>query len=127
MGKMLTTIKNYEQQEENRCRRFNEKLQQCKCDIDENPELTSQYFNELEMLKSKLVEQSYVQNRSAIRHISNALLYVSNYRVREARKYGWVCGTYMTRARDHFEHWIKCHFSDTELCERVNSCAIKGA
>lgn len=116
---------NNEQREENRKKRFDEKLQQCKCDIDENPGLASQYFDELEILKSTLAEQSAIQNRGTIRRISNALFYISNYRVREARKNGWVCGTYMSRVRERFERWIGCLFSDTELIELVNSCAGK--
>lgn len=35
---------NNEQLEENRGKRFDAKLQQCKRDIDENPGLASQYF-----------------------------------------------------------------------------------
>jgi len=116
---------NNEQLEENRGKRFDEKLQQCKRDIDENPGLASQYFDKLEMLKSKLAEQSAIQNRSAIHRISKALLYISNYRVREVRKNGWVCGTYMSRVRERFERWIGCLFSETELCDLINSCAIK--
>ena len=113
------------QREENRKKRFDEKLQQCKRDIDENPGLASQYFDELEILKSKLAELSAIQNRSAIHRISKALLYISNYRVREVRKNGWVCGTYMSRVRERFERWIGCLFSETELCDLINSCAIK--
>ena len=40
---------------------------------------------------------------------------VSNYRVREARKHGWVCGTYMSRVRESFEHWVRMVFLEDEL------------
>lgn len=116
---------NNEQREENRKKRFNEKLQQCKCDIDENPGLASQYLDELATLKNRLAEQGTIQDRSAIHQISNALLFISNCRVQEARKNGWVCGTYMSRVRERFESWIRCIISDTELSELANSCAAK--
>ena len=79
----------------------------------------------LSVLKSKLAELSAIQNRIAIHRISKALLYISNYRVREVRKNGWVCGTYMSPVRERFERWIGCLFSETELFDLINSCAIK--
>ena len=117
--------RNNEQREVNRIKRFNEKLQQCKCDIGMNPGLASQYFDELEMLKSRLAEQGALQNMGSIRRISNVLLYIGNCRAQEVRKNGWVCGTYMSRVRERFEGWIRCIFSDAELSELVNSCAAK--
>lgn len=45
---------------------------------------------------------------------------VSNYRVREARKYGWVCGTYMSRVKESFEHWVRMIFLEEELTKLLD-------
>jgi hypothetical protein len=44
---------------------------------------------------------------------------ISNYRVREARKKGWVCGTYMSSVRESFGHWVQMVFCEDKLAELI--------
>lgn len=53
--------------------------------------------------------------RMVNRKIVRACMVVSNYRVREARKYGWVCGTYMSRVKESFERWVRMVFLEDDL------------
>ena len=59
--------------------------------------------------------------RTVNRKIVRACMVVSNYRFREARKYGWVCGTYMSRVKESFERWVRMAFLEDDLAKLLDS------
>ena len=57
----------------------------------------------------------------ANRKIVRVCMIVSNYRVRDDRKDGWVCGTYMSRVKKSFERWERKVFLEDDLTKLLDS------
>ena len=100
--------------------RFEKMLAAYKSDENKDPSLLVRYEEELPIFIEAVTTLDDKVYRTVNRKIVRACMVVSNYRVREARKYGWVCGTYMSRVREHFEHWVRMVFLEDELIELID-------
>ena len=87
--------------------------------LNDNPILPKIYEEEIPIFSNALTDLNDKSYRTATQKIVRACMSISSYRVREERKSGWVCGTYMSRVREHFEHWVQMVFREDELVELV--------
>ena len=102
-------------------KRFGKILEKYRHDLKEKPFLATLYEEEISMWGEALCKLNDKPNRTTIRKIVKACMVISNYRVREARKKGWVCGTYMSSIIECFEHWVEMVFVEDELAGLVDS------
>ncbi len=104
-----------------RRKRFEKVLDTYRQDLKDKPLLATIYEEEIPVFRKTVTELNDKPSRTANRKIVRACMVISNYRVWEARKNGWVCGTYMSRVREHFEHWVQMVFCEDELAGLVDS------
>lgn len=109
---------------ESREERFEQVLRLCEESIKENALLIEQYQKETYILKNAIAECATASNRAASRCVTQAVMEVSRYRVRDIRKKGWVCGTHMSRVKSQFERWLCWLFTEDELKELIRSCSL---
>lgn len=100
-------------------------LEKYRQDAKDDPIMPLLYKQELPILIKSAAELEDKSCRTAVQRIVKACMAVSEYRVREARKEGWVCGTHMSHVRDAFERWVKRAFSEDELAELIDCCVRK--
>lgn len=110
-----------ETKSELRRKRFEKVLDTYKQDMKNKPNLAAIYEEEIPVFIKAISELNNKSRHSTNRTIVRACMVISNYRVREARKKGWVCGTYMSRIIEHFEHWVEMVFVEDELARLVDS------
>lgn len=108
---------------ESRRKRFEKVLDIYKKDLTDNPILSTRYEEELPIFINAITELKDESYCTPSQKIVKACMHISNYRVREARKRGRVCGTYMSRVEKRFEHWVQMIFSEDELAELIDWCA----
>lgn len=87
--------------------------------LKNKPILKKIYEEEIPIFCKALADLNDKSYRTANRKIVRACMSISSYRVRGARKSGWVCGTYMSRVREHFQHWVQMVFREDELVELI--------
>lgn len=100
--------------------RFEKILAAYKSDENEDPSLLVRYEEELPIFIEAVTTLDDKVYRTVSRKIVRACMIVSNYRVRGVRKHGLVCGTYMSRVRERFEHWVRMVFLEDELIELID-------
>ncbi len=105
--------------------RFDMMLDKYKQAIKDNPDITKRYEDEIPIFAKAIIEQNDERSKTASRIITRAVMAISSYRGREARKRGWVCGTYMSRVRKHFECWLRDVFAEEQLSELI-TCFAEG-
>lgn len=105
---------------ERRGKRFEGMLEKYRQDVKDNPELVVKYEEEMPVFIQAVTALDDKRYRTANRKIVRACMVISDYRVKEARKHGWVCGTYMSRVKAQFERWVQMVFSEDELAELVD-------
>lgn len=105
-----------------RRKRFEKALGTYRQDLIDKPILSERYEEELPIFIKMVIELKDKPYRAPSRKIVRACMNISNYRVRESRKSGWVCGTYMSRVRERFEHWVQMTFSEDEMVELIDFC-----
>lgn len=119
-----TTLVQKELDEQTKCEirrvRFEKMLETYRREVNDNPNLAVKYEEELPIFIEAVNTLDNKVFRTANRKVVRACMVVSNYRVREARKYGWVCGTYMPRVRESFEHWVRMVFLEEELTKLLD-------
>lgn len=111
---------NKETKSELRRQRFEKALDTYRQDLKDKPILATIYEEEIPVFRKKVTELNDKPSRASNSKIVRACMAISNYRVREARKNGWVCGTYMSRVRERFEHWVQMVFCEDELAELID-------
>lgn len=104
---------------------FETALDSYRQNLKNKPNLAVIYKSEFPVFKKALTELNGKSSHTTYRIIVRACMVISNYRVREARKKGWVCGTYMSRIIEHFEHWVEMVFAEDELTRLVDSIVYK--
>lgn len=87
--------------------------------LKNKPILKKIYEEEIPIFCKALTDLNDKSYRTANRKIVRACMSISSYRVRGAGKSGWVCGTYMSRVREHFQHWVQMVFREDELVELI--------
>lgn len=102
-----------------RRQRFEKVLDTYREDLKNKPNLAAIYEEEIPIFRKAITETNDKSSHSANRTIVRACMVISNYRVREARKKGWVCGTYMSRVKERFEHWVQMVFCEDKLAELI--------
>ena len=93
------------------------KVQKIANEIKEDPKVFEQYKEELMILKEEILQQKNDGYKSAIKAITAAMLGVSRYRVRER----WICGTYMSRVREHSERCVSYLFAEAGVLVWINT------
>lgn len=106
--------------------RFEKILAAYKSDENEDLSLLVRYEEELPIFIEAVTTLDDKVYRTVNRKIVRACMVVSNYRVREARKYGWVCGTYMSRVKESFERWVRMVFLEDDLAKLLDSISKGG-
>ena len=101
--------------------RFEKILAAYKSDENDDPNLLVRFEKELLIFFEAVTTLDDKVYRTVNRKIVRACMVVSNYRVREARKYGWVCGTYMSRVKESFERWVRMVFLEDDLAKLLDS------
>lgn len=101
--------------------RFEKILAAYRSDENDDPSLLVRYEEELPIFIEAVTTLDDKLYRTVNRKIVRACMVVSNYRVREARKYGWVCGTYMSRVKESFERWVRMVFLEDDLAKLLDS------
>lgn len=101
--------------------RFEKLLAAYRSDENDDPRLLVRYEEELPIFIEAVTTLDDKVYRTVNRKIVRACMVVSNYRVREARKYGWVCGTYMSRVKESFERWVRMVFLEDDLAKLLDS------
>lgn len=101
--------------------RFEKMLAAYRSDENDDPSLLVRYEEELPIFIEAVTTLEDKVYRTVYRKIVRACMVVSNYRVREARKYGWVCGTYMSRVKESFERWVRMVFLEDDLAKLFDS------
>lgn len=101
--------------------RFEKILAAYRSDENDDPSLLVRYEEELPIFIEAVTTLDDKVYRTVNRKIVRACMVVSNYRVREARKYGWVCGTYMSRVKESFERWVRMVFLEDDLAKLLDS------
>ena len=104
-----------------RRKRFEKTLETYRQDMKEKPFLAAIYEKELPVWGKALYDLNDKPIRTPNKKIVRACMAISNYRVRDAIKNGWVCGTYMARIKERFEHWVEMVFGEDELAGLVDS------
>lgn len=89
-------------------------------DLKNKPNLAAIYEDEIPVFRKAITELNNKSSHSTNRTTVRACMVISNYRVREARKKGWVCGTYMSRVIERFEYWVQMVFGEDELAELID-------
>lgn len=117
------TYKEIDEQTKRRlCSERSEKiLATYRSDENDDPSLLVRYEEELPIFIEAVTTLDDKVYRTVNRKIVRACMVVSNYRVREARKYGWVCGTYMSRVKESFERWVRIVFLEDDLAKLLDS------
>lgn len=103
-----------------RRKRFEKVLDTYRQDLKNKPNLATIYEEEIPVFRKAVTELNDKSGNSSNRTIVSACMVISNYRVREAIKKGWVCGTYMSRVIERFEHWVQMVFCEDELAELID-------
>ena len=91
--------------------------------LEETPDLAQQYQSELPLLKQAIAEEaanSMTKRPDLI--LTQAIMVISRYRVREYRHKGWVCGTHSSKVRDYFRRKLNFIYSTEELKALVQYC-----
>lgn len=102
---------------------FRDKLLEFKSELDKNPNHFKRYEIEAALLKSEIAKQGLNKNHSFFRNITNAVMEIGYFRVREILKNGWICGTYMSRVIAHHECLVRYLFLEDELEKLIMCCA----
>lgn len=105
--------------------RFEKMLTAYRSDENVDPNLLVRFEEELPIFIEAVTKLDDKVYRTAYRKVVRACMVVSNYRIKEERKYGWGCGTYMSHVREHFEHWVRMVFLEDELMNLLD-CISKG-
>ena len=105
-----------------RRKRFEKALGTYRQDLIDKPILIERYEEELPIFVKMVIALKDKPYCAPSQKIVRVCMNISNYRVREARKSGWVCGTYMSRVRERFEHWVQMTFSEGEMAELIDFC-----
>ena len=101
--------------------RFEKMLAAYRSDENDDPNLLVRFEEELPIFIEAVTTLDDKVYRTVNRKIVRACMVVSNYRVREARKYGWVCGTYTSRVKESFERWVRMVFLEDDLAKLLDS------
>jgi len=101
--------------------RFEKILAAYRSDENDDPSLLVRYEEELPIFIEAVTTLDDKVYRTVNRKIVRACMVVSNYRFRAARKYGWVCGTYMSRVKESFERWVRMVFLEDDLAKLLDS------
>lgn len=102
---------------------FKDKLLEFRSELDKNPNRFRKYEIEAALLKREIAKQGLSKERSVFRNITNAVMEIGNFRVREKIKNGWICGTYMSRVIAHHEDLVRYLFLEDELEKLIMCCA----
>lgn len=102
---------------------FKDKLLEFRSELDKNPNRFKRYEIESALLKSEIAKQGLNKNRSVFRNITNAVMEIGYFRVRDKLKNGWICGTYMSRVIAHHERLVRYLFLEEEL-EKLIVCCV---
>lgn len=89
---------------------------------DQAERLDKQYCKEILLLKSAIAKRADESECEPVKIITDAVMEISNYRVREKRKTGWVCGTQVAHVSDRLQQWINYYFADNVLEELIRYC-----
>lgn len=106
-----------------RRKRLEKVLKTYRHDVEVKPDLAAKYEEEIPIFIKAVTMPDDKKYRTASQKIVRACMVISNYRAGEARKDGWVCGTYMSRVKERFEHWVQAVFTEDELAELIECFA----
>lgn len=96
-------------------------------DLDAAPDLAARYEEELPIFIQAAADLAEKNYRTVYRKMANACMAISDYRIRDTRKSGWVCGTHTSRLRELLEHWMQLVFSEDELLDLIDCCVCAKA
>lgn len=105
--------------------RFEKILEEYRRDVNDDPNLIIRYEEEISIFIEAVTTFDEKEYHTVSRKIVRACMAVSNYRVKDVGRRGWVCGTYMSGVRDDFERWVKLVFLEDDLKELID-CFQKG-
>ena len=109
---------------EERAMRLEQVLLTCRKVLEEHPTLAVQYQEELPLLKKAIAEKAEDSRlRKSDRLITRAILSISQYRVRDIRQKGWVCGTHSNRVAERFRDILNTLLTAEEQSKLIAYCA----
>lgn len=106
---------------------FERSLNAYRQDLEASPELAARYKAELSIFIQAVADLAEKPYRTVYKKMANACMAISNYRIRDARKSGWVCGTHTSSLREFLERWMWHVFSEDELLELIDCCVCAKA
>ena len=107
-------------QRESRRKFFEENLEKYRQSVKDHPILEELFKEEIPIFIQAVTTLDNKIYCTANKKIVRACMIISDYRVREDRKHGWVCGTYMSGVVERFKGWVRSTFSEEDLAELVD-------